>query len=301
MSSYSLTHLQELEAEAIYVIREVYAQFDNPAILFSGGKDSIVVAHLARKAFFPAKIPFPFVHIDTGHNFPETMAFRNQLIKDLGVQLVVGSVQESIDEGAVAEETGINASRNALQTTTLLDTIERNNFDACMGGARRDEEKARAKERFFSHRDDFGQWDPNNQRPELWNLFNGTKRMGDNSRVFPISNWTEMDVWQYILQENIAIPELYFAKERNVIWRHGSWLPMSEFITLREGDEPQMKMVRFRTLGDITITGGQESDADTLEKIVQEVASSRQTERGNREDDKRSESAMEDRKRQGYF
>ena len=301
MSSYSLTHLQELEAEAIYVIREVYAQFDNPAILFSGGKDSIVVAHLARKAFFPAKIPFPFVHIDTGHNFPETMAFRNQLIKDLGVQLVVGSVQESIDEGAVLEETGINASRNALQTTTLLDTIERNNFDACMGGARRDEEKARAKERFFSHRDDFGQWDPKNQRPELWNLFNGKKRMGENFRVFPISNWTEMDVWQYILQENIAIPELYFAKERNVIWRHGSWLPMSEFITLREGDEPQMKMVRFRTLGDITITGGQESDADTLEKIVQEVASSRQTERGNREDDKRSESAMEDRKRQGYF
>ena len=301
MSSYSLTHLQELEAEAIYIIREVYAQFDNPAILFSGGKDSIVVAHLARKAFFPAKIPFPFVHIDTGHNFPETMAFRNQLIKDLGVQLVVGSVQESIDEGAVAEETGINASRNALQTTTLLDTIERNNFDAWMGGARRDEEKARAKERFFSHRDDFGQWDPKNQRPELWNLFNGKKRMGENFRVFPISNWTEMDVWQYILQENIAIPELYFAKERNVIWRHGSWLPMSEFITLREGDEPQMKMVRFRTLGDITITGGQESDADTLEKIVQEVASSRQTERGNREDDKRSESAMEDRKRQGYF
>jgi sulfate adenylyltransferase subunit 2 len=301
MSSYSLTHLQELEAEAIYIIREVYAQFDNPAILFSGGKDSIVVAHLARKAFWPAKIPFPFVHIDTGHNFPETMAFRNQLIKDLGVQLVVGSVQESIDEGAVVEETGINASRNALQTTTLLDTIERNNFDACMGGARRDEEKARAKERFFSHRDDFGQWDPKNQRPELWNLFNGKKRMGENFRVFPISNWTEMDVWQYILQENIAIPVLYFAKERNVIWRHGSWLPMSEHITLREGDEPQMKMVRFRTLGDITITGGQESDADTLEKIVQEVASSRQTERGNREDDKRSESAMEDRKRQGYF
>ncbi|MDC3237839.1 sulfate adenylyltransferase subunit CysD [Schleiferiaceae bacterium] len=301
MSNYSLTHLEELEAEAIYVIREVYAQFDNPAILFSGGKDSIVVAHLARKAFWPAKIPFPFVHIDTGHNFPETMAFRNQLIEDLGVQLVVGSVQESIDEGAVVEETGMNASRNALQTTTLLDTIERNNFDACMGGARRDEEKARAKERFFSHRDDFGQWDPKNQRPELWNLFNGKKRMGENFRVFPISNWTEMDVWQYILQENIAIPELYFAKERNVIWRHGSWLPMSEHITLREGDEPQMKMVRFRTLGDITITGGQESDADTLEKIVQEVASSRQTERGNREDDKRSESAMEDRKRQGYF
>lgn len=301
MSNYALTHLEELEAEAIYVIREVYAQFDNPAILFSGGKDSIVVTHLARKAFWPAKIPFPLVHIDTGHNFPETMAFRDQLVDELGVNLVVGSVQASIDEGAVQEETGMNASRNALQTTTLLDTIERNNFDACMGGARRDEEKARAKERFFSHRDDFGQWDPKNQRPELWNLFNGKKRMGENFRVFPISNWTEMDVWQYILKEDIAIPELYFAKERNVIWRNGSWLPVSEYITLKDTDQPEMKMVRFRTLGDITITGGQASDADTLEKIIQEVASSRQTERGNREDDKRSESAMEDRKRQGYF
>jgi len=301
MSNYSLTHLEELEAEAIYAIREVYAQFDNPAILFSGGKDSIVVTHLARKAFWPAKIPFPLVHIDTGHNFPETMEFRDNLIKEMGANLVVGSVQQSIDEGAVVEETGMNASRNALQTTTLLDTIEFNNFDACMGGARRDEEKARAKERFFSHRDDFGQWDPKNQRPELWNLFNGKKRMGEHFRVFPISNWTEMDVWQYILKENIAIPELYFARERNVIWRNGSWLPVSEFITLKDTDEPQMKMVRFRTLGDITITGGQESDADTLEKIIQEVASSRQTERGNREDDKRSESAMEDRKRQGYF
>ena len=301
MSNYSLTHLEELEAEAIYVIREVYAQFDNPAILFSGGKDSIVVTHLARKAFWPAKIPFPLVHIDTGHNFPETMEFRDNLIKEMGANLVVGSVQQSIDEGAVVEETGMNASRNALQTTTLLDTIEFNNFDACMGGARRDEEKARAKERFFSHRDDFGQWDPKNQRPELWNLFNGKKRMGEHFRVFPISNWTEMDVWQYILSENIAIPELYFAKERNVIWRNGSWLPVSEFITLKDTDEPQMKMIRFRTLGDITITGGQESVADTLEKIIQEVASSRQTERGNREDDKRSESAMEDRKRQGYF
>ena len=301
MSNYALTHLEELEAEAIYVIREVYAQFDNPAILFSGGKDSIVVTHLARKAFWPAKIPFPLVHIDTGHNFPETMAFRDQLVEELGVNLVVGLVQASIDEGAVQEETGMNASRNALQTTTLLDTIERNNFDACMGGARRDEEKARAKERFFSHRDDFGQWDPKNQRPELWNLFNGKKRMGENFRVFPISNWTEMDVWQYILKEDIAIPELYFAKERNVIWRNGSWLPVSEFITLKDTDQPEMKMVRFRTLGDITITGGQASDADTLEKIIHEVASSRQTERGNREDDKRSESAMEDRKRQGYF
>ena len=301
MTKYTLTHLEELEAEAIFVIREVYAQFDNPAILFSGGKDSIVITHLARKAFWPAKIPFPLVHIDTGHNFPETMRFRDELVNQLGVNLIVGSVQESIDEGAVVEETGSNASRNALQTTTLLDTIERHNFDACMGGARRDEEKARAKERFFSHRDDFGQWDPKNQRPELWNLFNGKKRMGENFRVFPISNWTEMDVWQYILKEEIAIPELYFAKPRKVIWRNGSWLPVSDFITLKADEVPQQKMVRFRTLGDITITGGQESDADSLEKIIQEVASSRQTERGNREDDKRSESAMEDRKRQGYF
>lgn len=301
MSSYHLTHLKELEAEAIYVIREVYAQFDNPAILFSGGKDSIVVTHLARKAFFPAKIPFPMVHIDTGHNFPETIEFRDELMEKLGAKLIVGSVQKSIDDGRVEEETGANASRNALQTTTLLDTIEEYGFDACMGGARRDEEKARAKERFFSHRDDFGQWDPKNQRPELWNIFNGKKRMGEHFRVFPISNWTEMDVWQYILMENIEIPSLYFAKERNVIWRNNSWLPVSDFITLREKDEPQMKLIRFRTLGDITITGGIESDADNLEMIIQEVASTRVTERGNREDDKRSETSMEDRKREGYF
>lgn len=301
MSSYHLTHLKELEAEAIYVIREVYAQFDNPAILFSGGKDSIVVTHLARKAFFPAKIPFPMVHIDTGHNFPETIEFRDELMEKLGAKLIVGSVQKSIDDGRVEEETGANASRNALQTTTLLDTIEEHGFDACMGGARRDEEKARAKERFFSHRDDFGQWDPKNQRPELWNIFNGKKRMGEHFRVFPISNWTEMDVWQYILMENIEIPSLYFAKERNVIWRNNSWLPVSDFITLREKDEPQMKLIRFRTLGDITITGGIESDADNLEMIIQEVASTRVTERGNREDDKRSETSMEDRKREGYF
>ncbi len=301
MSQYHLTHLKELEAEAIYVIREVYAQFDNPAILFSGGKDSIVLTHLAKKAFFPAKIPFPLVHIDTGHNFPEAIEFRDNLVKELGANLVVGSVQKSIDQGRVREETGANASRNALQTTTLLDTIEEHNFDAAMGGARRDEEKARAKERFFSHRDDFGQWDPKNQRPELWNIFNGMKRMGEHFRVFPISNWTEMDVWQYILMENIDIPELYFAKERKVIWRNNSWLPVSEFITVRENEKPEMKMVRFRTLGDITITGGIASDADDLEKIIQEVASTRVTERGNREDDKRSETSMEDRKRQGYF
>jgi sulfate adenylyltransferase subunit 2 len=298
---YTLTHLKELEAEAIYVIREVYAQFENPAILFSGGKDSIVLTHLAKKAFAPGKIPFPLVHIDTGHNFPETMAFRDQLVKDLGVRLIVGSVQTSIDEGAAKEETGKNASRNALQTVTLLDAIESNKIDAAMGGARRDEEKARAKERFFSHRDDFGQWDPKNQRPELWNLFNGKKNMGEHFRVFPISNWTEMDVWQYIFAENIAIPSLYIAHMRDVVWRNNTWLPMSEYITLEANEKVENKLVRFRTLGDITITGGIESDADTVEKIIQEVASARQTERGNRSDDKRGETAMEDRKKQGYF
>lgn len=301
MKSYNLTHLKELEAEAIFVIREVAAQFENPAILFSGGKDSITVAHLARKAFFPAKVPFPLVHIDTGHNFPETIEFRDKFIEKIGAKLIVGSVQQSIDEGKVVEEKGFNASRNGLQTVTLLETIEKNKFDACLGGARRDEEKARAKERFFSHRDDFGQWDPKNQRPELWNLFNGRKNEGEHFRVFPISNWTEMDVWQYILMEDIKIPSLYIAHEREVIWRNNSWLPVSEYLSMEEKEERVTKMVRFRTLGDITITGGVESEADTLEKIVEEVAAARQTERGNRSDDKRSETSMEDRKRQGYF
>jgi sulfate adenylyltransferase subunit 2 len=301
MYSYHLDHLQELEAEAIFVIREVAAQFDHPAILFSGGKDSIVVTHLARRAFWPAKIPMPLIHVDTGHNFPEALIFRDKLVKELGVQLIVGSVQESIDLGRVKEETGYNASRNTLQIVTLLDTIEKYKIDAAIGGARRDEEKARAKERFFSHRDEFGQWDPKNQRPELWNIFNGRKNMGEHFRVFPISNWTEMDVWNYILQQKIEIPSLYFAHERNVVHRLDTWLPVSEYIELREGETIEKKKIRFRTLGDITITGGIESDADTLEKIVMEVAASRQTERGNRGDDKRSETAMEDRKKNGYF
>jgi sulfate adenylyltransferase subunit 2 len=301
MSKYNLTHLKELESEAIYVIREVFAQFEKPGILFSGGKDSIVVTHLARKAFYPAKIPFPLVHIDTGHNFPETLKFRDELADKIGAELITPLVQDSIDKGRVKEETGKDASRNWLQITTLLDAIEEHQFDALMGGARRDEEKARAKERFFSHRDDFGQWDPKHQRPELWNIFNGKKNYGEHFRVFPISNWTEMDVWQYILMENIEIPSLYIAHKREVVWRNKTWLPMSEHINLREGEEVVNKQVRFRTLGDITITGGIESDADTLEKIVGEVAAARQTERGNRADDKRSETAMEDRKKEGYF
>ena len=300
-SHMKLSHLRELESEAIYVIREVYSQFERPGILFSGGKDSIVVTHLAKKAFWPVKIPFPLIHIDTGHNFPETIEFRDRLVKNLGAELIAPSVQTSIDNGRVKEETGKDASRNWLQITTLLDAIEEYQFDALMGDARRDEEKARAKERFFSHRDDFGQWDPKNQRPELWNLFNGKKNFGEHFRVFPISNWTEMDVWQYILAENIEIPSLYTAHKRNVVWRNNSWLPVSEFIQLRKEEVAVHKTIRFRTLGDITITGGIESDADTVEKIISEVAAARQTERGNRADDKRSETAMEDRKKEGYF
>jgi len=294
-------HLDELEAEAMYIIREVYAQFENPGILFSGGKDSIVVSHLARKAFAPANLPFPLVHVDTGHNFPEAIAFRDAFVEQMKTRLIVGLVQDSIDRGSVQEETGLAANRNRLQTTTLLETIETHKFDCLMGGARRDEEKARAKERFFSHRDDFGQWDPKNQRPELWNLFNGKKRPGEHFRMFPISNWTEMDVWHYIRRENIELPELYFARPRQVIWRSNSWIPVSDFITLRPTEVPQEKMVRFRTLGDITITGGLESQATELDDVIREIETSRQTERGNREDDKRSENAMEERKKEGYF
>ena len=301
MRKYYLNYLDELESEAIFILREVWAQFQNPVILFSGGKDSILVTHLAKKAFFPSKVPFPLMHVDTGHNFPETIQFRDDLVKELDAKLIVGSVQESIDNGRVAEEKGKNATRNALQITTLLDAIETNKVDCAIGGGRRDEEKARAKERFFSHRDDFGQWDPKNQRPELWNILNGKHFEGEHYRAFPISNWTEMDVWNYILRENIDIPSLYIAHERKVVWRNDSWIPVSEYLKLEEGEEVFTKKIRFRTLGDITITGGIESDADTLEKIVTEVASMKQTERGNRSDDKRSETAMEDRKRQGYF
>ncbi len=301
MNSYNLNHLKTLESEAIFVIREVAAQFENPALLFSGGKDSIVVAHLARKAFYPSKLPFPLVHIDTGHNFEETIAFRDKYVEEIGAKLIVGLVQDSINQGKVVEEKGFNASRNGLQTVTLLDTIEKHKFDAAMGGARRDEEKARAKERFFSHRDEFGQWDPKNQRPELWNIFNGKKNFGEHFRVFPISNWTEMDVWQYILQEGIELPSLYFAKEREVFMRDGVIMAASEHIQRKEGEEVTKQLVRFRTIGDITCTGAVDSSAADLHSIIEEVASTRVTERGTRADDKRSEAAMEDRKKQGYF
>jgi len=299
--TYNLDHLSELEAESIFVIREVAAQFDRPAILFSGGKDSIVITHLATKAFYPARIPMPLVHIDTGHNFPETIGFRDSLVGELGANLIVGSVEKTIEEGRVQEETGMNASRNKLQTTTLIDTIEEHKFDACIGGARRDEEKARAKERFFSHRDDFSQWDPKNQRPELWNLFNGMHAPGEHFRVFPLNNWTELDIWNYILKEKIKLPSLYFSHERECIKRDGQILAYSKFITLRDGEKTQMMRVRFRTLGDLTITGAFESEADTVEEIIDEVAATRITERGGRMDDKRSDSAMEDRKKEGYF
>ena len=301
MSDYSLSHLEQIEAEAIYILRETAAQFENPALLFSGGKDSIVMAHLAAKAFWPARLPFPLVHVDTGHNFPETITYRDQFVEKLNARLVVGSVQESIDKGRVVEEKGANASRNRAQITTLLDTIEEHQFDAALGGGRRDEEKARAKERFFSHRDDFGQWDPKNQRPELWNIFNGRKHQGEHFRVFPLSNFTEMDVWMYMHREGIVLPSLYYAHERECVVRNGTILAVSEFVQPRDGEEVFEKMIRFRTMGDATITGAVESEADTMEKIIEEVAAARQTERGNRADDKRSETAMEDRKKEGYF
>ena len=301
MDTIQINHLRELEAESIFVIREVAAQFENPVMLFSGGKDSIVMFHLAMKAFWPAKIPFPMMHIDTGHNFQETLDYRDKLMSDTGTKLIVASVQESIDQGRVTEEKGINASRNKLQTTTLLDAIESNKFDAAMGGGRRDEEKARAKERFFSHRDEFGQWDPKNQRPELWNLFNGRKHMGEHFRVFPISNWTEMDVWQYIYMEQIELPSLYFTHKRKVFNRDGVWMAIAPYMQLKPNEVVEEREVRCRTIGDITCTGLSLSTANSLEDIIHEVASTRTTERGGRADDKRSESAMEDRKKEGYF
>lgn len=299
--SKKITHLKELESEAIYVIREIAAQFEKPVLLFSGGKDSIVMAHLAYKAFYPSPIPFPFLHIDTGHNFVETIEFRDELVERLGVKLIVGSVQQSIDEGRAIEEKGYNASRNKLQTITLLDTLEKYKFDAALGGARRDEEKARAKERFFSHRDEFGQWDPKNQRPELWNIFNGKKNLGEHFRVFPISNWTEMDVWQYIYLERIPLPSLYYTHEREVFERDGVWLAHYPFMQLKPDEKVVTKRVRCRTIGDITCTGLTLSTANSIEDIIDEIASSRVTERGGRADDKRSEAAMEDRKKAGYF
>ncbi|UTW62708.1 sulfate adenylyltransferase subunit CysD [bacterium SCSIO 12741] len=296
-----LNHLRTLEAEAMYIIREAYAQFENPVILFSGGKDSIVMAHIARKAFYPAKLPFPLMHIDTGHNFPETLEFRDRFVEKMETRLIVGSVQKSIDEGRAQDENGVNASRNRIQSITLLDAIEENKVDCCLGGGRRDEEKARAKERIFSHRDDFGQWDPKNQRPELWNLYNGKKSMGEHFRVFPLSNFTELDIWQYIQLENIELPSLYFAHEREVIFRNDTILANSSYLNLKPNETPVMKKVRFRTIGDLTITGAVESDADNLEMIIGEIAASRKTERGGRADDQRSETAMEDRKKEGYF
>ena len=301
MSSYKLSHLKQLEAEAIFVMREAAAGFEKPVLLFSGGKDSIVMVHLARKAFYPGKIPFPLMHVDTGHNFPETMQFRDDLVAEIGVELVIASVQDCIDQGLFSEESGFNASRNSLQTFALLKWLEEGKYDAALGGARRDEEKARAKERFFSHRDEFGQWNPKNQRPELWNLFNMKKKTGEHFRIFPISNFTEMDIWQYIALENIRLPGLYFAHKRMVFERDGIWYADTEFITKKENEVSEERVVRFRTIGDATISGATNSTAATLEDIINEVAAAKVTERGGRADDKRSEAAMDERKKQGYF
>ncbi len=301
MTNYIRPYLKQLESEAIYVLREVAAQFERPVLLFSGGKDSIVLAHLSRRAFYPGRIPYPLLHVDTGHNFAETLEFRDCLVQDLDARLIVRYVQDSIDQGRVAEETGPTASRNGLQTVTLLDALAEFKFEAAIGGARRDEEKARAKERFFSHRDRYGQWDPKNQRPELWSLYNGRKHLGEGFRVFPLSNWTEMDIWQYIQMEQIPIPTLYFAHRRAVLRRDGMLLAASEVVQPQPDEEVNVKTVRFRTIGDMTCTGAVESTAATLDEVIAEVAASRQTERGTRADDKRAETAMEDRKKQGYF
>jgi sulfate adenylyltransferase subunit 2 len=300
--TYELSHLRALEAEAIHIIREVAAEFERPVLLFSGGKDSIVMLRLAEKAFWPAKIPFPVMHIDTGHNFDEVIEFRDRRVAELGVKLVIASVQKSIDDGRVTEQTGRNASRNRLQTTTLLDAIEEHRFDAAFGGARRDEEKARAKERVFSFRDEFGQWDPKNQRPELWNLYNGRIHPGEHIRVFPLSNWTELDIWQYIAAEGVDIPSIYYAHEREVFRRDGMLLAVTQHLAAGEDEETFTATVRYRTVGDATITGAVESGARTVEAVIDEVAATRVTERGaTRADDRVTEAAMEDRKKEGYF
>jgi len=301
MNKQDTTYLDQLEAEAIYILREVAGQFEKPALLFSGGKDSITLVRLAEKAFRPGKFPFPLVHIDTGHNFPETITYRDEMISRIGEKLIVGYVQDSIDQGKVIEQTGKNASRNALQTVTLLDTITENKFDACIGGARRDEEKARAKERIFSVRDEFGQWDPKRQRPELWNIYNGRIHKGENVRVFPISNWTELDVWNYIRREKIELPSIYFAHEREVITRNGQLMAAAEFLNIDHEDHIERKKVRFRTVGDMTCTAAVESHADQIDDIIEEIKISKISERGARMDDKVSEAAMEDRKKGGYF
>jgi sulfate adenylyltransferase subunit 2 len=298
----TVTHLDELESEAVHIFREVAAELERPVLLFSGGKDSIVLLRLAEKAFRPGKFPFPIMHVDTGHNFPEAIEFRDRRVAEIGERLVVASVQESIDRGRVVEETGPRASRNRLQTTTLLDAIEEHQFDAAIGGARRDEERSRAKERIFSFRDDFGQWNPRAQRPELWNLYNARVRKGEHVRVFPISNWTELDVWQYVAREQLELPPIYFAHEREVFRRDGMLYAASEHVERMEGEDSFVTSVRFRTVGDMTCTGGVESTASTIDAVVEEIAATRVTERGEtRADDRFSEAAMEDRKRVGYF
>jgi sulfate adenylyltransferase subunit 2 len=301
-TTYELSHLQALEAEAVHIIREVAAEFEHPVLLFSGGKDSAVMLHVARKAFAPARLPFPVMHVDTGHNFAEVIEFRDRQVERMGLRLIVASVQDAIDRGLVTEETGARASRNRLQTTSLLEAIEDNRFDAVFGGARRDEEKARAKERVFSFRDDFGQWDPKNQRPELWSLYNGKHRQGEHIRVFPLSNWTELDIWQYISTEQVELPPIYFAHRRRVFERDGMWLAATGLVPLLPGEEVVERTVRFRTVGDATGTGAVESTAATVEAIIDEIAATRITERGaTRADDRISEAGMEDRKREGYF
>lgn len=297
-----LSHVSNLEAEAIFIIREVAAEFERPALLFSGGKDSIIVLHLALKAFAPAPLPFPIMHVDTGHNFPEVIEFRDRMVEEHGLRLVVASVQEAIDAGKAIEETGPRASRNRLQTGVLLDAIEQHRFDALFGGARRDEEKARAKERVYSFRDEFGQWDPKGQRPELWSLYNGRYKPGEHMRVFPISNWTELDVWHYIRDAEIEVPHVYLSHDREVFMRDGMWLGVTEFLQPMESETVETRKVRFRTIGDATCTGAVESPADSIDKIIEEIGATRITERGaTRADDRTSEAAMEDRKKEGYF